>query len=151
MLSSTRLSSLKHSALVSIISAAVFLAGTGQPGFEAMAEEAQQSAAQADSASPENTSSDAPALLSTNELVELVGPIALYPDELLAITLPAATYPLEVVQAARYLEKHKSNPDLKPDEVMSWMPSSNFVTRPIRREIWKIMSSKLLLWKKRPS
>jgi len=111
MLFRTRLSSLKHSALVSIISAVVFLAGTAQPGFKAVAEEAQQSAAPA-----ENTSADAPALLSANELVELVGPIALYPDELLSITLPAATSPLEVVQAARYLEKHKSNPDLKPDE-----------------------------------
>ena len=39
-----------------------------------------------------------------------------YPDELLAITLPAATYPLDIVQAARYLEKHKADPELKPDE-----------------------------------
>ena len=102
MLFRSRLSSLKHAALASIISAAVFLVGTALPEFDVMAEEAQQSAA--------------PALLSMDQLVELVGPIALYPDELLAITLPAATYPLEVVQAARYLEKHKSNPDLKPNE-----------------------------------
>ncbi|RKZ43179.1 MAG: DUF3300 domain-containing protein, partial [Gammaproteobacteria bacterium] len=121
MLFRSKLSTLKHSALVSIISAAVFLAGTAQPGFEAVAEEAQQSAAQADSASPESASSDAPsaeapALLTMDQLVELVGPIALYPDELLAITLPAATYPLDIVQAARYLEKHKKDSNLKPDE-----------------------------------
>ncbi len=56
--------------------------------------------------------------LSNEQLDELVGPIALYPDELLAITLPASTYPLEIVQAARYLEKRKSEPKLKPKE--SW-------------------------------
>jgi len=111
MLLCNRLTSLKHSALVSIISATVFLAGTALPNFDAVAEEAQQAAAPAESAS-----SDAPALLTADQLVELVGPVALYPDELLAITLPAATYPLEIVQAARFLEKHKKNPDLKPDE-----------------------------------
>jgi len=83
MLLCTRLSSLKHSALVSIISATVFFAGTALPNFDAMAEEAQQSAAPAESAS-----SDAAALLTADQLVELVGPVALYPDELLAITLP---------------------------------------------------------------
>ncbi len=58
------------------------------------------------------------AKLSNKQLDDLVGPIALYPDELLAITLPASTYPLEIVQAARYLEKRKSEPKLKPSE--SW-------------------------------
>ena len=58
----------------------------------------------------------AAAAFSNEELDELVGPIALYPDELLAITLPASTYPLEIVQAQRYLEKHKSEPELKPGE-----------------------------------
>jgi hypothetical protein len=56
--------------------------------------------------------------LSNEQLEELVGPIALYPDELLAIVLPASTFPLEVVQAARFLEKRKKDPDLKPRE--SW-------------------------------
>jgi len=102
--------SLKHSALVLMISATVFLVGTTVPGVDAMAE-AQPSAAVVTS-----TSADATGLLTEVQLVELVGPIALYPDELLAITLPAATYPLEIVQASRYLEKHKNNPDLKPDE-----------------------------------
>ena len=56
------------------------------------------------------------AKLSNKQLDDLVGPIALYPDELLAIVLPASTYPLQIVQAARYLEKRKSEPKLKPDE-----------------------------------
>ena len=100
---------LKRSALVLMISATVFLAGTATPGFDVMAE-TQKSAATT------SASSDATGLLTADQLVELVGPVALYPDELLAITLPAATYPLQIVQAARYLEKYKKNPDLKPNE-----------------------------------
>lgn len=55
-------------------------------------------------------------VLNSNELAELVGPIALYPDDLLAIVLPASTYPLEVVQAARYLEDLKQDSSLQPDD-----------------------------------
>ncbi len=62
------------------------------------------------------SAANAGAEFSSEQLDELVGPIALYPDELLAIVLPASTYPLEVVQAARYLEQRKSKPELKPDE-----------------------------------
>ncbi len=107
---------LKRSAAVLMISAVVFLASTSAPGFNivisVMAEEGQS----AEAVSARDTSADAPGLLTADQLVELVGPVALYPDELLAITLPAATYPLEIVQAARFLEKHKKNPDLKPNE-----------------------------------
>ena len=52
--------------------------------------------------------------LSPEELDKLVGRIALYPDELVAIVLPASTYPLQIVQGARFLEKKKKNPELKP-------------------------------------
>ncbi|MDH3421152.1 MAG: DUF3300 domain-containing protein [Gammaproteobacteria bacterium] len=54
-------------------------------------------------------------LLSTVELEELVGPIALYPDDLLAIVLPAAAYPLQIVDAARFLEALEKDPSLEPD------------------------------------
>jgi len=54
-------------------------------------------------------------LLSTVDLEELVGPIALYPDDLLAIVLPAAAYPLQIVDAARFLEDLENDPSLKPD------------------------------------
>ncbi|MCZ6560298.1 MAG: DUF3300 domain-containing protein, partial [Gammaproteobacteria bacterium] len=40
---------------------------------------------------------------TTEELVDLVSPVALYPDDLLAIVLPASAYPLQIVQAARFL------------------------------------------------
>ena len=55
-------------------------------------------------------------LLTLEELDLVVGPIALYPDELIAIVLPASTFPLDIVKAARYLEKHKQNSEIKPSE-----------------------------------
>ena len=54
--------------------------------------------------------------LTAAELEEIVGPVALYPDDLLAIVLPASTYPLQVVQAARFLERLESDSSLKPDD-----------------------------------
>ncbi len=54
--------------------------------------------------------------LSSFELQELVGPIALYPDDLLAVVLPASTYPLQVIEAGRFLEDLETNPGLKPNE-----------------------------------
>jgi len=59
--------------------------------------------------------------LSPQELEKLVGPIALYPDDLVGIVLPASTNTLQVVQAARFLQKHKKDSSLKPDK--DWDPS----------------------------
>ena len=62
----------------------------------------------------------------TEELEQLVAPIALYPDALVAQVLMASTYPLEVVEAARW---SKANPNLKDKalqdalEKQSWDPS----------------------------
>ena len=53
-----------------------------------------------------------PPPLSTQQLDQLVAPIALYPDPLIAQVLVAATYPLEVVQADRWA---KNNKNLKGD------------------------------------
>ena len=57
-------------------------------------------------------------LLSSAELQDLVGPIALYPDDLLAIVLPASTYPLQLVQAQRFRDDLKNDSSLQPEE--SW-------------------------------
>ena len=54
--------------------------------------------------------------LSPQELEKLVGPIALYPDDLVGIVLPASTNALQLVSAARFLEKHKKDPKLQPDK-----------------------------------
>jgi hypothetical protein len=58
----------------------------------------------------------APAPRSPEELEQLVGPIALYPDDLVAIILPASTNPLQIVQADRFLEKRKQDPQLPIDD-----------------------------------
>jgi hypothetical protein len=60
-------------------------------------------------------------LLSTDDIRALVAPVALYPDELLAVILPGATNPLQIVQAGRYLEKHKADSSLQPDP--DWDPA----------------------------
>ena len=54
--------------------------------------------------------------LTSGELEELVGPIALYPDDLLAIVLPASTFPLQIVEASRFLAALEDDPSLEPDE-----------------------------------
>ena len=68
---------------------------------------------------------------STDQLEQLVAPIALYPDSLLAQILMASTYPLEIVEAARWV---KSQPDLKGKALEdalqkeSWDPSVKSLT-----------------------
>ena len=63
----------------------------------------------------ENLAIGPSSVLSATELDELVGPIALYPDDLLAVVLPASTYPLEIVQAARFLDRYEVDPTLEPN------------------------------------
>lgn len=69
---------------------------------------------------------------SQQELDQMLAPIALYPDALLAQVLMAATYPLEVVQAARFLQR---NPGLSGDTLaraiapMGWDPSVAALTQ----------------------
>lgn len=53
---------------------------------------------------------------TTEELEDLVAPVALYPDDLLAIVLPAAAYPLQIVQAARFLDALENDASLQPDK-----------------------------------
>ena len=53
--------------------------------------------------------------LSAAQLEDLVGPFALYPDDLIGILLPASTNPVQVVQAARFLDRRATDADLAPD------------------------------------
>ena len=61
-----------------------------------------------------------------DHLEQLVAPIALYPDALLAQVLMASTYPLEIVEAARWVQK---NPKVTGDKLEAalkqetWDPS----------------------------
>ncbi len=67
----------------------------------------------ASSSAPESAAtSDSGSGFTTEQLEQMVAPIALYPDSLLTQILMAATYPLEVVQADRFMREHA---DLKDD------------------------------------
>lgn len=48
-------------------------------------------------------------LFSSDQLDNLLAPVALYPDPLLAQLLVAATYPDQITKAAKYIHAH-SNP-----------------------------------------
>src|SRR5215468_3938870 len=76
---------------------------------------AQQAATQQAAAAP------AGQLLGPEELRPLVAPIALYPDDLQAIVLPASTNPTQIVEAARFLEKQRTDKKLKPNA--NWDPA----------------------------
>ncbi len=64
--------------------------------------------------------------LSTQQLDELLGPIALYPDPLLAQVLAAATYPMDIVQAVRFLN---TSSDLSQLDRMGLDPSVQALAR----------------------
>jgi len=63
---------------------------------------------------------------STEELTQMLAPIALYPDSMIAQLLMASTYPLELVEAERW---RRQNISLQGEELdnalksMSWDPS----------------------------
>src|SRR6202790_5012175 len=69
---------------------------------------------------------------SSEQLQELVAPIALYPDALIAQILAAATYPDQVVEAEKWLAQHK---DLQGDQLAKevdkqpWDPSVKALTQ----------------------
>jgi hypothetical protein len=69
---------------------------------------------------------------TTDQLRQLVAPIALYPDPLIAQILAAATYPAQVLKANQWLQQH---PGLTGDELakeadqQSWDPSVKALTQ----------------------
>ena len=59
-------------------------------------------------------------------------PIALYPDPLLAQLLPASAYPLDIVQAARWMERNKAaveKADFTAADAMTWDASVKALMR----------------------
>ena len=69
---------------------------------------------------------------TTEQLQQLVAPIALYPDALVAQVLAASTYPTEVVEAQRWMQQHS---DLKGQALAQavdqqpWDPSVRALTQ----------------------
>ncbi|WP_286198532.1 DUF3300 domain-containing protein [Mesorhizobium sp. BR1-1-16] len=80
--------------------------------------------------------SDAPvpadAVFTTEELRTLLAPIALYPDALLAQLLPATAYPVDIVMAARWLDKNAAavgKGDFSGADAQGWDPSVKALVR----------------------
>lgn len=68
---------------------------------------------------------------STQEIEQLVAPIALHPDDLIGQILMASTYPLQVVQAARWIKDNPKVKNKRLEEVMQtkpWDPSVKGLT-----------------------
>jgi len=78
-------------------------------------------AAQQQAASPQHTAESGSQHPSAAALQQIVAPIALYSDDLLSVVLPASTQPLQLVEAQRFLDQHKTNPSAKPPS--NWDPS----------------------------
>jgi hypothetical protein len=70
--------------------------------------------------------SEAPQLLTPDQLGNLVAPIALYPDPLLSEVLAASTYPLEIVDAEQWLQQNRNLPAAQRVDAakqQNWDPS----------------------------
>jgi len=69
---------------------------------------------------------------SREELRTLLAPIALYPDALLAQVLPATAYPVDIVMAARWLDKNQdavAKGDFTGADAQGWDPSVKALVR----------------------
>lgn len=60
---------------------------------------------------------------SSEQLDQILAPIALYPDSLLSQVLMAASYPIEIVEAARW---SKANPQVKGDAAVAAVKDQNW-------------------------
>jgi hypothetical protein len=114
-----------RSALALLVSGYLVFSETGCATQQPQAE--TQSASQ-----PVYSVSAQPAQAPTQDLDQLVAPIALYPDALVAQVLAAATYPTEIVEADRWM---KDNSALKGDALakavdqQQWDPSVKALTQ----------------------
>jgi Protein of unknown function (DUF3300) len=94
-----------------------------------------------DSSAPDNEFTDAPTAAeratevfapSSDELDQLVAPIALYPDKLVGQILAASTYPPQIVAANRWVQQNsalKGDALAKAVDTQSWDPSVKALTQ----------------------
>ncbi len=89
-------------------------------------------------------STDAASSFSSEELAQIVAPIALYPDSLISQILMASTYPLEVVQADRWAKSNEALDGTALEQALDkqdWDPSiKSLVNFP---DVLNMMSVKL--------
>lgn len=96
--------------------------------------QAATNAAAVDSAAPADAAEAVPAdeAFTNEELRKLLAPFALYPDALLAQLLPACAYPIDIVQAARWLDKNEAavkKDDFSGADKQGWDPTVKALVR----------------------
>src|SRR5271170_7869542 len=117
--------------LVGVLSSALLLATWPQNASAAQDPAAQDPAQQPQQApqqqgAPQAAQAPQHVPQTSDQLQQLVAPIALYPDSLVAQVLAASTFPEQVVEADRWVQAH---PDLKGDALgqavdqQNWDPS----------------------------
>jgi len=79
---------------------------SGTAAGPAQARTQAQDAAPKSESVPEEGKAAATSSFTTEQLEQIVAPIALHPDSLLSMILMASTYPLEVVEAHRFVQKN---------------------------------------------
>jgi hypothetical protein len=106
--------------ILAVLASCLLVQFTAQAGSYALAGQSSQQ-------------SQAPAAGNTSqELQQLVAPIALYPDALVAQILAASTYPTQIVEAERWMQSHSN---LKGEELakevdkQNWDPSIKAMTQ----------------------
>jgi len=79
-----------------------------QSPVPAQGQAAPEPAAQAAPTAPAAQAAPAGSTFTPEQLEQIVAPIALHPDTIIAQILMASTYPLEIVEAARWVQKNSS-------------------------------------------
>ncbi len=118
---------------VLLLGAAAWLA-LSAPGMAAETPPAAAPQASAAEPAPAVAAEALPAedLFTSEELRTLLAPFALYPDQLLAQLLPASAYPVDIVMAARWLDKNEAAVkagDFAGADAQGWDPSVKALVR----------------------
>ncbi len=132
----TSRSRLARARLLLLATVALLAFGAPARAAEAAADQAAPVAAPANEVSaPADAAAEAvpaDAAFTTEELRKLLAPIALYPDALLAQLLPATAYPVDIVLAARWLDKNEAavkKDDFSGADAQGWDPSVKALVR----------------------
>jgi hypothetical protein len=116
-----RFARLSRQGLAVVLSTLMVLIPMGEGNAFAQAEDSQQRLA--DVINPPGALEKETQPLTTDQIDQLVAPIALYPDSLVAQILAASTYPTQVVQANRWL---KEQGNATPQQIAAAVDAQNW-------------------------
>jgi uncharacterized membrane protein YgcG len=120
----------RERALPALLVSGSLILGAVQVGYASQANQAD--AEPAAELAPPSSPDAVQSAWTSDELNQLVAPIALYPDALVAQIVAAASYPTEIVEADRWIQQHSglTGQDLaKAADSQSWDPSVKALTQ----------------------